>query len=401
MEGTEPQEISRLLEALRVPRELTRSYASSQERDGARAEFLASSREALVALRTALVSGKWEEPREREVISTLATFACGEVEWTTDELGEIAVSAIDCLGSSRQQLVLDHLRELLLEIHASLRHGTREATAQSLYEEGHSSHDASNDIVLAHQMSWILSQIGHPHLGKHCQIIMPCVLTALDHYSPPIKRQGLECCLHLEQGMNSTELRWYKDVLLDAVCQNIAGCDELWPLVVKTAVRLVTRIEGRNARSPWYRKILAEMLGELERHPDDKEKPNVFLQEIGPQLKAMGLVLVALFKRLFALLFYWLDTGDKRTSILVLSCLRAVITHTWIRIPHLANSIWEQAVKLHCKVADLEVRAAVAETACYLIECVGPEILETHQDDVELVAAVKSIKAYEAQTPKT
>ncbi|EFJ25995.1 hypothetical protein SELMODRAFT_413376 [Selaginella moellendorffii] len=371
MEGTrdrEPQEISRLLEALRVPRELTRSYASSQEQDGARAEFLASSREALVALRAALVSGKWDKPREREVISTLANFACGEVEWTTDELREIAVSAIDCLGSSRQQLVLDHLRELLLEIHASLRHGTREATAQSLYEEGHSSRDASNDIVLAHQMSWILSQIGHPHLGKHCQIIMPCVLTALDHYSPPIKRQGLECCLHLEQGMNSTELRWYKDVLLDA---------------------------EKSLRHPHrYRKILAEMLGELERHPDDKEKTNVFLQEIGPQLKAMGLVLVALFKRLFALLFYWLDTGDKRTSILVLSCLRAVITHTWVRIPHLANSIWEQAVKLHCKVADLEVRAAVAETACYLIECVGQEILETHQDDVELVAAVKSIKAY-------
>ncbi|EFJ14406.1 hypothetical protein SELMODRAFT_423537 [Selaginella moellendorffii] len=132
----------------------------SQERDDARAEFLASSREALVALRTALVSGKWEKPREREVISTVATFACGEVEWTTDELREIAVSAIDCLGSSTEQLVL---RELLLEIHASLRHGTREAAQSCLYE-GNPMCTARPDILLKALLMtsfWRIKSLGY------------------------------------------------------------------------------------------------------------------------------------------------------------------------------------------------------------------------------------------------
>ncbi|KAM3213457.1 hypothetical protein ACQJBY_066063 [Aegilops geniculata] len=42
-------------------------------------------------------------------------------------------------------------------------------------------------FVAAHQFRWLLSQVNYPKLGDLCWLVIPCALTALDHWSPDVK----------------------------------------------------------------------------------------------------------------------------------------------------------------------------------------------------------------------
>jgi hypothetical protein len=67
-----------------------------------------------------------------------------------------------------------------------------------------------------------------------------------------MQRQAMMAFIHLADNLSPTELRWYKDAILDAVTRSIIGCEDLWPVVVQMSVALVTRIEGKNSHSQWY-----------------------------------------------------------------------------------------------------------------------------------------------------
>lgn len=56
---------------------------------------------------------------------------------------------------------------------------------------------------------------------------------------------------HLAKNLSPTELRWFKDAILDAVTRSLVGSEELWPVAVEMAVALVTQIEGKNPRGRW------------------------------------------------------------------------------------------------------------------------------------------------------
>lgn len=66
-----------------------------------------------------------------------------------------------------------------------------------------------------------------------------------------VQKQAMEIFLHLADNLNPSELRWYGDVTLDAVCRSLIGSGELWGLAIKMAVKLVTSIEGQNPRGVW------------------------------------------------------------------------------------------------------------------------------------------------------
>jgi hypothetical protein len=57
--------------------------------------------------------------------------------------------------------------------------------------------------------------------------------------------------IHLATNISTTELRWFKDPILDAVTRNLIGCEDLWPVAVEMAVASVTQIEGGNPRGQW------------------------------------------------------------------------------------------------------------------------------------------------------
>ncbi|KAG7574277.1 Armadillo-type fold [Arabidopsis suecica] len=198
-------------------------------------------------------------------------------------------------------------------------------------------------ILAAHQLRWFVTQVEKPNLVKFCNLVVPCALTALDHWSPEVKGQGMISFIHLAKNVSSGDLGSYGDVVLDACCQNIASDDEIWIHVVELSVLLVTKIHPNNPRSPWYERIMNEMLGHLERQPRNKERCIAWLRFVEPLLNALGLFLLAHFRRIFPLFFQWMHSDDAETVLLVLERLETIVRLTWIRnspvIPRLVDEL--------------------------------------------------------------
>ena len=66
-----------------------------------------------------------------------------------------------------------------------------------------------------------------------------------------------------------------------------------------------------------FDRMLAEMLGHLERQPLNKKRRVAWLTLIGPVFEAMGLFLLAHFRLLFSLFFQWMHADDDKTVLLV------------------------------------------------------------------------------------
>lgn len=64
-------------------------------------------------------------------------------------------------------------------------------------------------------------------------------------------------------------------------------------------------------------RMLNEMLSHLERQPRNKDRRIAWLKFIEPLLSAVGLVLLANFRRMFPLFFKWMHSDDDETVLLV------------------------------------------------------------------------------------
>ncbi|EMS46236.1 hypothetical protein TRIUR3_21176 [Triticum urartu] len=199
-------------------------------------------------------------------------------------------------------------------------------------------------FVAAHQFRWLLSQVNYPKLGDLCWLVIPCALTALDHWSPDVKEQGMISFMHIAKNVKATELSLYEDAILDACCHNIPADDELWYRVVEFSI------------GSRYDRVLSEMLGHLERQPLNKERRVAWLTLIGPVFDSMGLFLLAHFRLLFSLFFQWIHADDDRTVLLVLERVHTVIKLTWIRKSPYTSRLVDELVLLYKESATRKSR---------------------------------------------
>uniref|UniRef100_A0A0E0Q219 Uncharacterized protein n=1 Tax=Oryza rufipogon TaxID=4529 RepID=A0A0E0Q219_ORYRU len=223
-------------------------------------------------------------------------------------------------------------------------------------------------VVAAHQFRWLVSQVTYPKLGDLCWLVIPCALTALDHWSPEVKEQGMVSFMHIAKSVKATELNLYEDAILDACCHNIPANDELW-----------------------YDRMLAEMLGHLERQPLNKKRRVAWLTLIGPVFEAMGLFLLAHFRLLFSLFFQWMHADDDKTVLLVLERIHEVIKLTWIRKSPYTSRLVDELVLLYKESATRSsrevVRNHILEMLATLQKCKGQQFEEAwkkHEVDPDL-----------------
>ncbi|GFP87646.1 uncharacterized protein at2g39910 [Phtheirospermum japonicum] len=202
-------------------------------------------------------------------------------------------------------------------------------------------------ILAAYQMTWFVVQVDAPCLGKLCSLVIPCALTALDHWSPEVKGQGMISFIYLAKRINASDIGGYADVMLDACCQNIASDDEIWHFVVEMSVLLVALTQQSNPRSSWYEKLLNEMLNHLERQPRNKKRRIAWLKHCEPLFNGLGLVLLAHFRRLFPLFFKWMHADDDETVLLVLERMITVLRLTWIRNSQFIERLVDELVTLY------------------------------------------------------
>ncbi|KAH7548187.1 hypothetical protein JRO89_XS14G0081100 [Xanthoceras sorbifolium] len=246
-------------------------------------------------------------------------------------------------------------------------------------------------ILAAYQFRWFVTQFESPRLGELCNLVIPCALTALDHWSPEVKGQGMLAFTHIAKNVNPAEIGWYGDVILDACCQNIASADEIWELVVEMSVLLVTCTQRSNCRSSWFERILNEMLSHLERQPRNKDRRIAWLKFIEPLFNAVGLVLLAHFRRIFPLFFQWMHADDDETVLLVLKRLQVVIKLTWIRNTPYIGRLVDELTKLYKEAAlrrgREEIRANILQILVLLQQCKGMQFeaaWDKYKDDPNL-----------------
>ncbi|XP_017237924.1 uncharacterized protein At2g39910 isoform X1 [Daucus carota subsp. sativus] len=252
-------------------------------------------------------------------------------------------------------------------------------------------------IVASYQLRWFVTQVEYPSLGKLCALVIPCCLTALDHWSPEVKGQGMISFIHLAKNVNAAEFGLYEDVILDACCQNVASTDEIWDNVVEMSVLLVTCLQRNNPRSSWYEKLLNEMLSHLERQPRNRERRISWLKHIDPLFNSVGLVLLAHFRRIFPLFFKWMHADDDETVLLVLDRITLVIKLTWIRnSPHFERLV-DELISLYkeaaLKIEREAIRTRVLQILILLHQCKGPQfegVWNKHKDDPNLTALSSS-----------
>ncbi|XP_020523657.1 uncharacterized protein At2g39910 isoform X2 [Amborella trichopoda] len=240
-------------------------------------------------------------------------------------------------------------------------------------------------IVAAHQLRWWVKQVNQPHLGKLCAWVIPCALTALDHWSPEVKGQAMISFMHLSINMSATEFGSYGDVVLDASYRNIAAADEIWQYAVEMSVLLLTCIECRNPRSYWYERILGDMLGHLERQPNCKERRIPWLQQIEPIFNAMGLVLLAHLKRVMTLFFDWMHADDDRSVLLVLERIYTIMKLIWVRnTPYLERLVDELTVTYR-EASLRKERFAIREHVLKIMFLLQRCILFVHLKELALI----------------
>lgn len=246
-------------------------------------------------------------------------------------------------------------------------------------------------ILAAYQFRWFVTQVDYPHLGKLCGWVIPCALTAVDHWSPEVKGQGMVSFAHLGKNVDAAELGGFEDVILDACCQNIAADDEVWDCVVEASITLMSLTQKSNPRSPWFEKMLNEMLSHLERQPRNKERRIAWLKSVDSLLNGVGLVLLAHFRRIFPLFFQWMHADDDDTIILVLKCTYVVLRLTWIRnSPYVARLVDKLALvykEAALRKAREEIRANITQILVLLQESKGQHFnlaWDKHQTDPDL-----------------
>lgn len=203
--------------------------------------------------------------------------------------------------------------------------------------------------------------------------------------------------IHLGKNVNATELSWYEDPVLDACCRNIASSDELWQRVVEMSVLLLTSTQKRNPRSSWFERMLSEMLSHLERQPFNKERRIVWLLHIEPVFDAMGVVLLAHFRRIFPIFFQWMHADDDKTVLLVFERLHSIIKLTWLRKSPYIDRLVDELIHLYKEAAMRKnretIRNLTLEMLIFLRKCKGLQF-ETawvkYKNDPDLTMLISS-----------
>lgn len=314
-------------------------------------------------------------------------------------LGVMSGGDGDGLVNEEKRLVIELMPEVLPLLKDGIKDSSIDKSADGDEISAASARaPVGSAIVAAYQFGWFVTQVDYPHLGKLCNLVIPCALTALDHWSPQVKGQGMISFTHLAKNVNAAELSRYEDVILDACCQNIASDDEIWCHVVEMSVLLVTCIQRSDPRSPWFEKMLNEMLGHLERQPRNKDRRVAWLKFVEPLLHGIGLVLVAQFSRIFPLFFKWLHADDDETVLLVLKRVHTVMRLTWIRnTPYLERLVDELALlykEAALRVAREQIRSSVLEILILLQQCKGLQFKaawDKHSNDLNLTSLSLSL----------
>ncbi|KAH9766740.1 hypothetical protein KPL71_011037 [Citrus sinensis] len=289
------------------------------------------------------------------------------LSWIPGHVSSAAASAFRAISNEydavfNRPLVVDLLPEVAPSLKETIKQDDSESATSSARVP------VLHAILAAYQFRWFVTQVECPLLGKVSHLVIPCALTALDHWSSEVKGQGMIALIHLLKNVDAIALGAYDAVILDACCQNIPSADEIWHLVVEMSVLVVAIAHKNNCRSSWIERMLNEMLSHLERQPRNKDRRIAWLKFIEPLFSA------------------------------VLKRIHAVIKLTWIRNTPYIGRLVDELTKLYKQAAlrnaREEIRTDIIQIFISLQQCKGVQF-ETawnkYKADPNLSALVSSL----------
>eukprot|EP00798_Chlamydomonas_sp_ICE-L_P000912 gene912-5232_t len=108
-----------------------------------------------------------------------------------------------------------------------------------------------------------------------------------------------------------TDLRWQRDLLLDAAQRLVIGCEEtLWPHAFPAAIAVVKALEGKDPRASGYHRLMTEVLSEGERGAHKRERRLVFFAAASELVDCLGLTTLRHMGRLMLLTLEGLQAYD-------------------------------------------------------------------------------------------
>ncbi|KAL9421527.1 hypothetical protein AB3S75_033909 [Citrus x aurantiifolia] len=294
------------------------------------------------------------------------------LSWIPGHVSSAAASAFRAISNEydavfNRPLVVDLLPEVAPSLKETIKQDDSESATSSARVP------VLHAILAAYQFRWFVTQVECPLLGKVSHLVIPCALTALDHWSSEVKGQGMIALIHLLKNVDAIEL-------------------------VEMSVLVVAIAHKNNCRSSWIERMLNEMLSHLERQPRNKDRRIAWLKFIEPLFSAVGLVLLAHFRRIFLLFFKWMHADDDETVLLVLKRIHAVIKLTWIRNTPYIGRLVDELTKLYKQAAlrnaREEIRTDIIQIFILLQQCKGVQF-ETawnkYKADPNLSALVSSL----------
>ncbi|KAL6541799.1 hypothetical protein OROGR_011285 [Orobanche gracilis] len=105
----------------------------------------------------------------------------------TVKVGELELD-LSGIVESDKKLMMELMPEVLPLLNSKIKETAIDASGKN---DGVSAASArapvAYAILAAHQLRWFVVQVDVPYIGKLCPLVIPCALTALDHWSPEVK----------------------------------------------------------------------------------------------------------------------------------------------------------------------------------------------------------------------
>jgi hypothetical protein len=214
-------------------------------------------------------------------------------------------------------------------------------------------------VIAAVRLHWLLSTAGYPWVGRVgsgkdggvggvVSRVVPCILRAMDHNSPAVRREGCAALVALVAAVTRTEMRWHGAALLDAAANTLGGSGtEVFGAAAAAHVRATIAVSSDDPHEPKLANALAVMIDAANSRSHEPLVAAAWVIEAPALISAAKLSTAPHLNRLFPPLLSWLHARDDDTALGAASCLELICTMTWPRVPAHAAELWSDIARAY------------------------------------------------------
>lgn len=173
------------------------------------------------------------------------------------------------------------------------------------------------------------------------RVCMPCLLLAIDHQSPRVKRSGFDALAFAGEHASRSELRAHASVAIDALCRRVHGCESMnWPSVCRAISTLPCKADSSLYDNALLARAARELVTETSRRQVTSDNGLPFLRSLTHMTQRLGLRTLRLLDDLIPLILAYIGRcTDGNTQANAIALLRTVTIVTWPRAKSNAPSL--------------------------------------------------------------